>query len=67
MSGQELFWSLHHWSVQYQIMIETHTGGQNLTFGCVGNLAGVNRLADSKLSEDCDGSGNEKAEMHLGF
>ena len=64
MSGQALFWSVHHWSVHYQIMIKTHTRSQHLTFGCVGDGAGIDRLADSKLGEACDGDGNEHAEMH---
>ena len=64
MSGQALFWSLHHWSVHCQIMVEVNARIQHLTFGCVGNGAGVDGLADSKLGEACDGNGNEEAEMH---
>ena len=59
ISGQELFWSLHHWPIQNQIMIGTHTRSQDLTFGCVVDLAGINGLADSKLGEGCDGNCNE--------
>ena len=66
MSGQALFWSVHHWSVPYQIMIKTNPRGQCLTLGGVGNGAGVDsRLADSKLGNACDGNGNDCAEMHV--
>ena len=66
MSGQALFWSLHHWSVLYQIMIiKRKPWRQNLTFGCVGDVADVDGgLADSKLGEACNGDGNECDEMH---
>lgn len=67
MSGQALFWSVHHWSVLYQIEIKTISWGQRLAFGCVGDRAGVNRLADGKLGEPCDGNGNQEAGMHLDF
>ena len=66
MSGQALFWSVHHWSVLCQIEIRTNSG-KGITFGCVADRAGVNRLADSKLGEPCDGNGNEQAGMHLDF
>lgn len=65
MRGQALFWSVHHWSVLYQIEIKTNSRRHVITFGCVGDRAGVNRLADSKLGEPYDSNGNEDAEMHL--
>ena len=64
MSGQALFWSVHHWSVHYQITIKMHSRREGLTFGCVRNGAEVNRLGASKPSEAGDGNGNEEAEMH---
>lgn len=67
MSGQALFWSVHHWSVCCQNTINSIPRKQNLTFGCVAHGAGVYRLAESKLGEACDGNRNEGAEMHLDF
>ena len=67
MSGQALFWSVHHWSIFHQIVIKTNPRIQDLTFGCIADHAGVNRLAYSKLGEPCDGNGNEEAEKHLDF
>lgn len=67
MSGQALFWSVHHWSIHYQNMIDRIPRRQDLTFGGVAHGTGVDRLADSKLGETCDGDGNEGAEMHLEF
>ena len=65
MSGQALFWSVHHWSVHCQIMAKANPRRPNLTFGCVTNGAGVDRLANSKLGKACHGSGNGQSEKHL--
>lgn len=67
MSGQALFWSVHHWSVLCQIEVKTDSRRHELTFGCISDRTGVNRLADSELGELRDGNGDEQAEMHLDF
>lgn len=59
MSGQALFWSVHHWSVHYQSIFKTDPLRQELTFCCVGDCAGVDGLAGSKLGKACDGNGHE--------
>ena len=48
-------------------VIKTDPQRQNVTFGCFGNGASVDGLADSEMEEACEGKGKEEAEMHLDF
>lgn len=46
-------------------MVKANLRRPNLTFACVTNGAGVDRLANSEMGKDCHGSGNGQAEKHL--
>ena len=50
-----------------RLRIKTDNQNRNVTFGCLGNGTGVDRLADSEMGESCEGKGKEEAEMHLDF
>ena len=58
---------MHHWSVYHQNLINTNPRVDNLTFGCVADGTGVDRLTDSKPGKACDGNCYKCADVHLDF
>ena len=47
--------------------IKNNSWRQGFTFGCIGDRTGVNRLADSRMGDPCEGNDDGRAEMHLDF